>query len=160
MGSGNTSQAAGAVSFAREQIGDMYQFAGAGPNVWDCSGLTMQAYASVGLSIGGHSATNQYDVAQANGQLVPYSQAQAGDLVFYTDGGGDMYHVAIYSGGGMMIEAPYDGCPSARCRCATTSGCRSSPAPPPESLPPRTLRNRRRNRLGPTVSCGRWGLSA
>ena len=111
MGSGNTSQASGAVAFAREQIGDMYQFAGAGPNVWDCSGLTMQAYASVGLSIGGHSATNQYDVARANGQLVPYSQAQAGDLIFYTDGGGDMYHVAIYSGGGMMIEAPYDGVP-------------------------------------------------
>ncbi|HEY8317893.1 MAG TPA: C40 family peptidase [Amnibacterium sp.] len=111
VGSGNTSQAAGAVAFAREQIGDMYQFAGAGPNVWDCSGLTMQAYASVGLGIGGHSATAQYDVARANGQLVPYSQAQSGDLVFYTDGGGDMYHVAIYSGGGMMIEAPYDGVP-------------------------------------------------
>jgi cell wall-associated NlpC family hydrolase len=34
-----------------------------------------------------------------------------GDLIFYTDGGGDMYHVALYSGSGMMIEAPYDGVP-------------------------------------------------
>jgi cell wall-associated NlpC family hydrolase len=111
VGSGNTSQAAAAVAFARDQIGDMYQFAGAGPNTWDCSGLTMQAYASVGISIGGHSATAQYDLAREQGQLVPYSQARPGDLVFYTDGGGDMYHVAIYSGGGDMIEAPYDGVP-------------------------------------------------
>jgi peptidoglycan DL-endopeptidase CwlO len=99
------------VAFARDQIGDMYQFAGAGPNTWDCSGLTWKAYLSVGIDVGGHSATAQYDLASAQGQLVPYSQARPGDLVFYTDGGGDMYHVAIYSGGGDMIEAPYDGVP-------------------------------------------------
>jgi cell wall-associated NlpC family hydrolase len=110
-GAPNSAQAASAVAFARDQIGDMYQFAGAGPNVWDCSGLTMQAYASVGIGIGGHSATAQYDVARAQGQLVSYSQVAVGDLIFYTDGGGDMYHVAIYSGSGMMIEAPYDGVP-------------------------------------------------
>ncbi|MGN6446110.1 C40 family peptidase [Amnibacterium sp.] len=107
----NSAQAASAVAFARDQIGDPYQFAGAGPNSWDCSGLTMMAYASVGIGIGGHSATAQYDLARAQGQLVPYSQVQVGDLIFYTDGGGDMYHVAIYSGSGMMIEAPYAGVP-------------------------------------------------
>ncbi len=42
---------------------------------------------------------------------MPYSQARVGDLVFYTSGGGDMYHVTVYSGPGMMIEAPYDGVP-------------------------------------------------
>ena len=42
---------------------------------------------------------------------MPYAQVRVGDLIFYTDGGGDMYHVAIYSGGGMMIEAPYPGVP-------------------------------------------------
>ena len=110
-GAPNSAQAASAVAFARDQIGDRYQFAGAGPDAWDCSGLTMQAYASVGIGIGGHSATAQYDVARAQGQLVSYSQAAVGDLIFYTDGGGDMYHVAIYSGSGMMIEAPYDGVP-------------------------------------------------
>jgi cell wall-associated NlpC family hydrolase len=105
----NSAQAASAVAYARDQIGDAYVFGGAGPNGWDCSGLTMRAYGSVGIGIGGHSATAQYDLARAQGQLVPYSRVQVGDLIFYTDGGGDMYHVAIYSGSGMMIEAPYPG---------------------------------------------------
>lgn len=107
----NSAQAASAVAFARDQIGDPYRFAGAGPDSWDCSGLTMQAYASVGIGIGGHSATAQYDLARSQGKLVPYAQVRVGDLIFYTDGGGDMYHVAVYSGGGMMIEAPYPGVP-------------------------------------------------
>jgi cell wall-associated NlpC family hydrolase len=108
-GEPNTAQAASAVAYARDQIGDPYRFAAAGPGSWDCSGLTMQAYASVGIGIGGHSATAQYDLAATQGKLVPYSQVRVGDLIFYTDGGGDMYHVAISSGAGMMIEAPYPG---------------------------------------------------
>jgi cell wall-associated NlpC family hydrolase len=107
----NASKAARAVAFARAQIGEPYVFAAAGPSSWDCSGLTLMAYASVGVSIGIHSATAQYDYAASHGRLVSYSQRQAGDLLFYTDGGGDMYHVAIYSGNGMMIEAPYEGVP-------------------------------------------------
>jgi peptidoglycan DL-endopeptidase CwlO len=107
----NSAAAASAVAYARDQIGEPYRFAGAGPSVWDCSGLTMMAYQSVGIAIGGHGATAQYNHARSLGLLVPYSQAQVGDLIFYTDGGGDMYHVAIYSGSGMMIEAPYDGVP-------------------------------------------------
>ena len=107
----NSGKAAAVIAFARDQIGDRYVFAGAGPDAWDCSGLTMQAYAAVGIYIGGHGATAQYDLARSEGLLVPYSQAAPGDLVFYTDGGGDMYHVAIYTGGGMMVEAPHEGVP-------------------------------------------------
>ena len=110
-GEPNSAQAASAVAFARDQIGDAYRFGGAGPSSWDCSGLTMQSYASVGLGIGGHSATAQYSLARAQGRLVPYGQVRVGDLIFYTDGGGDMYHVALYSGNEMMIEAPYAGVP-------------------------------------------------
>src|SRR4051794_15328202 len=105
----DASRAARAVAFARAQIGDPYVFAAAGPNAWDCSGLTMAAYASVGISIGIHSATAQYNVARSHGRLVPYADRRPGDLIFYTDGGGDMYHTAIYSGNGMMVEAPYEG---------------------------------------------------
>ncbi|MCU1420079.1 MAG: hypothetical protein JWR57_1248 [Mycetocola sp.] len=94
-----------AIAFARAQLGDRYQLRGAGPDEWDCSGLTKAAYAAAGINIGTHSATNQYHTAQARGQLVPYSQRQPGDLIFWTDGS-SMYHVAIYTGGGMMIEAP------------------------------------------------------
>lgn len=98
-----------AIAFARQQIGEPYRFAGAGPDSWDCSGLTLKAYAAAGVSIGTHSATNQFRTAKNRGQLVPYSQAQPGDLIFWTSGGEDMYHVAIYTGGGMMIEAPSAG---------------------------------------------------
>jgi peptidoglycan DL-endopeptidase CwlO len=105
----DASKAARAIAFARAQIGEPYVFAAAGPSSWDCSGLTMAAYASAGVNIGIHSATAQYDLAASRGQLVGYSDARPGDLLFYTDGGGDMYHVAIYSGDGNMIEAPYEG---------------------------------------------------
>jgi len=105
----NASVAARVIAFARSQIGDPYVFAAAGPNAWDCSGLTMAAYAAAGIGIGGHTATGQYDLAAREGKLVSYANRQPGDLLFYTDGGGDMYHVTIYSGNGNMIEAPYEG---------------------------------------------------
>ena len=97
------------VGFARAQIGDPYVFAAAGPDSWDCSGITLGAYGSVGIPIGVHSATAQYRTAAQQGDLVPVAEAKPGDLLFYSDGGGDMYHVTIYSGDGMMIEAPYPG---------------------------------------------------
>ncbi|MGN6744009.1 MAG: C40 family peptidase, partial [Amnibacterium sp.] len=105
----NASVAARVLAFARSQIGDPYVFAAAGPNAWDCSGLTMAAYGAAGIGIGGHSATAQYDTAASEGKLVSYADRQPGDLLFWTDGGGDMYHVAIYSGGGNMVEAPQEG---------------------------------------------------
>jgi cell wall-associated NlpC family hydrolase len=84
-------------------------FAAAGPNAYDCSGLTLAAYAAAGVSIGIHSATAQYNLAAGQGDLVPLTDAKPGDLLFYTDGGGDMYHVTIDAGDGMMLEAPYPG---------------------------------------------------
>ncbi len=103
-----------AITFARAQLGKPYLFGGRGPNAWDCSGLTMMAYSAAGLSIGGHSVSAQYNRAASRGQLVPYAQAQAGDLIFYSSGGsasGSKYHVAIYIGGGQMLEAPSPGKP-------------------------------------------------
>jgi cell wall-associated NlpC family hydrolase len=86
-----------------------------GPDVWDCSGLTKASYASVGVYIGTHSSTDQYNYMAAQGRLVEYSQALPGDLIFYSDGGSATiarkYHVAIYLGGGMMIEAPNPSAP-------------------------------------------------
>lgn len=100
-------KAARVVAFARSQIGKPYVFGGAGPAIWDCSGLTMMAMQSIGIPIGGHSSNAQYRLAATQGLLVPYSAAQPGDLVFY--GSGDVYHVAVYSGGGEMVEAPHPG---------------------------------------------------
>jgi cell wall-associated NlpC family hydrolase len=63
-----TTAVAGAIAYARSQLGDAYRFAGAGPDAWDCSGLPNAAYASVGTYIGTHSATNQYNALKRAGR--------------------------------------------------------------------------------------------
>jgi len=103
----DASVAAKVIAFARAQIGEPYVFGAEGPGSWDCSGLTMGAFATTGRAIGGHGVNVQYQLARSKGLLVPYAAAQPGDLLFF--GSGDFYHVAIYSGGGNMIEAPYPG---------------------------------------------------
>ena len=98
-----------AIDFAREQLGERYVLGGAGPNVWDCSGITMKSYAAAGVYIGWHSATAQYNVLAAQKKLVPFQDAQRGDLIWWSQEeafSGDKYHVAIYLGDGMMLEAP------------------------------------------------------
>jgi cell wall-associated NlpC family hydrolase len=99
-----------AISYATAQVGEPYQFGGMGPNAWDCSGLTKASYASVGVYIGPHSSTDQYNYMKAQGRLVPRDQWQRGDLLFYSYGGSAStprkYHVAIYLGNGKMVEAP------------------------------------------------------
>jgi cell wall-associated NlpC family hydrolase len=114
VGPPNATVVAAAITFARAQLGEPYLFGGSGPNAWDCSGLTMMAYSAAGLAIGGHSVSAQYNRAATRGQLLPYAQAQPGDLIFYSYGGsasGSKYHVAIYIGGGQMLEAPSPGKP-------------------------------------------------
>ncbi|MFD1721340.1 C40 family peptidase [Amnibacterium endophyticum] len=102
------SRAAKAVRFARSQKGKPYRFAGSGMGAYDCSGLTMRSYSKAGKGIGGHSATRQYNTAKKNHRLVSYGKKRVGDLIFYGRPG-SVYHVAIYSGHGKMIEAPYPG---------------------------------------------------
>ena len=97
-----------AVSYARAQLGDAYGYAAAGPGRWDCSGLTMKSYRAVKVAIGGHSATAQWRTAKAEHRLHSYSNRKVGDILFYGSPGA-VYHVAIYSGHGKMIEAPYPG---------------------------------------------------
>lgn len=98
-----------AIDFAKEQLGERYVLGGAGPNVWDCSGITMKSYAAAGVYIGWHSATAQFNVMAAQRKLVPFQDAQRGDLIWWSEEeafSGDKYHVAIYLGDGMMLEAP------------------------------------------------------
>jgi len=104
----------GAIAFAKAQLGEGYLLGGMGPDVWDCSGLTKASYAYVGVYIGTHSATNQYNTMASANRLVNISQLQAGDLLFYSSGGstaGSKYHTTLYLGGGLMIEAPRPGVP-------------------------------------------------
>ncbi|MCD2441561.1 NlpC/P60 family protein [Agromyces sp. SYSU K20354] len=106
----NSSAVETAIWFARQQLGERYRLGGAGPNVWDCSGLTRAAYASAGIGIGTHSATNQYYTLAGRGKAVSLGSIQRGDLLFWGSGG-DYYHVAIYLGGGRILEAPREGVP-------------------------------------------------
>jgi peptidoglycan DL-endopeptidase CwlO len=87
-----------AISYAQAQLGKPYCYAGAGPDCFDCSGLTMMAWGAAGVSMP-HGSTEQYNMFPH----VPLSQAQPGDLIAW-DG-----HVGLYLGGGMMIHAPHTG---------------------------------------------------
>jgi cell wall-associated NlpC family hydrolase len=96
-----SSRGLAAVAFAKAQLGKPYEFGAAGPDSYDCSGLTMMAWAAAGVSLD-HYAADQY----ANTTHIPIADLQPGDLVFY---GTDLHHVGIYVGGGMMIDAPNTG---------------------------------------------------
>ncbi len=98
-----------ALDFAKAQLGERYVLGGMGPDVWDCSGITKAGYAAAGIYIGTHSATNQFNTMASARKLVPLSQAQVGDLMWYSQESsfnGDKYHVVFYLGGDMMLEAP------------------------------------------------------
>jgi peptidoglycan DL-endopeptidase CwlO len=98
-----------ALDFAKAQLGERYVLGGMGPDVWDCSGITKAGYAAAGIYIGTHSATNQFNTMASARKLVPLSQAQVGDLMWYSEESsfnGDKYHVVFYLGGDMMLEAP------------------------------------------------------
>lgn len=96
-----SSNAGAAVAFARAQLGKPYVFATAGPSSFDCSGLTMAAWASVGVRMPHYSGSQATMFTR-----VSYDQLQPGDIVvFYSD----LHHVGLYIGGGMMIHAPQTG---------------------------------------------------
>ncbi|MFM2321754.1 MAG: hypothetical protein RL612_901 [Actinomycetota bacterium] len=98
-----------ALNFMRAQLGERYVLGGMGPDVWDCSGITKAGYGAAGIYIGTHSATNQFRTMAQARKLVPLNQMQVGDLLWYSQESafdGDKYHVVVYVGGGMMLEAP------------------------------------------------------
>jgi cell wall-associated NlpC family hydrolase len=96
-----SSQAQVAIDTAKAQLGKPYVYAASGPDTFDCSGLTMYAWAAAGVSLP-HNAEAQFNSLPH----VSQSQLQPGDLVFY---GAPIHHVGMYVGGGTMIEAPYTG---------------------------------------------------
>lgn len=93
--------AATAIAAARSKLGSPYVWAAAGPSTFDCSGLTMYAWAKAGHSLP-HSSASQ----MSTGRRVSASALQPGDLVFY---GSPVHHVALYVGGGQVIHAPQTG---------------------------------------------------
>jgi cell wall-associated NlpC family hydrolase len=92
---------------AASRVGYPYVWGGSGPTTFDCSGLVQWSFAQAGVVMPRVAA----DQART-GPAIPFSQAQAGDLLFYrTDPTAPDYisHVAIYLGRGLMIQAPEPG---------------------------------------------------
>jgi cell wall-associated NlpC family hydrolase len=96
-----------AADWALSQIGRPYQWGGAGSYTYDCSGLTMVAWAQAGVFLL-HYTGYQWE----EGVHVPLDDLQRGDLLFYATDNSDpatIHHVGIYIGGGDMVDAPYTG---------------------------------------------------
>ena len=96
-----------AANWALTQLGKPYLWGGAGPDRYDCSGLTMMAWARAGVQLL-HYTGYQWE----EGPHVPLNELQRGDLLFYATNTSDpstIHHVAIYIGNGMMVNAPYTG---------------------------------------------------
>jgi cell wall-associated NlpC family hydrolase len=105
----STSSARGdiAADWALTQLGKPYVWAADGPGSYDCSGLTMRAWERVGVRLD-HWTGTQW----TSGPHVPLDQLRRGDLVFFgriTRNPGDIHHVGMYIGGGMMVHAPRTG---------------------------------------------------
>jgi cell wall-associated NlpC family hydrolase len=92
-------QAAEAIAYARSKIGLPYKYGATGPNAYDCSGLVQASYKAAGVSLP-RTTVGQILVGSpvSKAKLVP------GDLVFPDPG-----HVQIYTGNGMVVEAPRTG---------------------------------------------------
>ncbi len=96
-----TAEAAQAVRYALDQVGKPYVYAAAGPDSFDCSGLTMMAWKTAGVVMP-HYAAAEY----ARFPKVAIDALRPGDLVLFYD---DLHHVGMYIGGGRMVNAPRTG---------------------------------------------------
>ncbi|WP_457030327.1 C40 family peptidase [Kitasatospora sp. P5_F3] len=90
-----------AVAFALGQLGKDYLWGGTGPDRFDCSGLTSQAWLAAGVNIPRVSQDQWSELAK-----VPLNQLRPGDLVVYYAGA---THIAMYIGGGLVVQAPRTG---------------------------------------------------
>jgi cell wall-associated NlpC family hydrolase len=97
----SSGKGAKALAFAKKQLGDKYSYGAAGPNRWDCSGLTLGAWKAAGVKLP-HNSVAQYH----RGKHISKSHLKPGDLVFFYSGPS---HVGIYAGKGKIIHAPHSG---------------------------------------------------
>jgi len=101
-GSGEPTRAADrAVRYAVQQLGKPYEWGAEGPEAYDCSGLTSEAWGHAGRPI---PRTSQEQWARL--PRIPLRELRPGDLVVYFP---KATHVAIYLGGGQVVQAPRTG---------------------------------------------------
>lgn len=89
------------VNQAMKYLGIPYVWGGRSETAMDCSGLTLLAYQkALGIDIGGWTVPQE-----SSGTIIPVSEAQVGDLLFWGSRG-STHHVAIYTGNNEFIHAP------------------------------------------------------
>lgn len=91
-------------NYACQFVGNPYVWGGTDPNTGaDCSGFVQYVYAHFGVSLPRVSS----DQVRVGTIVSSISEAQPGDLIFYSDNGRDdgVYHVAMYLGGGKLVHA-------------------------------------------------------
>jgi cell wall-associated NlpC family hydrolase len=99
-----TAKGIGAARYALHHLGKPYVFGAAGPDAFDCSGLTMAAWASQGVPLPHYTAgaaTPDWQVNRGTPEPLDLSHAQAGDLVFIPGADGttaEPGHVGIVIG--------------------------------------------------------------
>lgn len=92
------------ISTVKAQVGKPYVFGAAGPNSFDCSGLTYYCYKQAGIYL------NRGSREQAlNGKYVSKSDLKPGDLIFFNSGTNTIRHVGMYVGENMFIHSPSPG---------------------------------------------------
>ncbi|MBO9522560.1 MAG: C40 family peptidase [Nocardioidaceae bacterium] len=101
---GTSEGAKRAIQFARAQLGEPYVWAAAGPDSWDCSGLTMMSWRQGGVALPHYSAA-QYQLTKH----ITAAQLKPGDLVFWGTSPNTIHHVALYIGNEQIIQAPRTG---------------------------------------------------
>lgn len=102
-----------AVAFASAQLGKPYEWGAEGPDTFDCSGLTSQAWAAAGRPV---PRTSQEQWKQL--RHIEVADMRPGDLIIYFD---DASHVGMYVGDGAIVHAPRPG------RTVTIAGAGSMP---------------------------------
>jgi cell wall-associated NlpC family hydrolase len=100
-GVSTSGRAAAALRYAMAQVGKAYVYGAAGPSAFDCSGLTMMAWAQAGVALP-HSSSAQY----GSGTHIAAGELRPGDLVFYYS---PISHVAMYIGNGLIVHAANPG---------------------------------------------------
>ena len=90
------------VADAKKYLGIPYVWGGESRSGMDCSGLVQQTFADLGV----HLPRTAAEQSHAGSPVASLADAQPGDLLFF---GSPAYHVAIYAGGGKLIESPEPG---------------------------------------------------
>jgi peptidoglycan DL-endopeptidase CwlO len=101
--------ASAAIAFALGEQGKPYVWGATGPGAYDCSGLMLRAYGAAGITLDRVSQDQYHD-----GAMLPVRDAQPGDLLFWAYDPANpvtIHHVAMYLGGGKIVEAQQTGVP-------------------------------------------------